>query len=86
VSAGTSPAGADHGSGAEGHRIVVLSLTVEKDDGSRIFDSWDLCECSVAAVRLRLGPPAHHTEATEAETIAAAQAVLRVPPDLGAAR
>jgi hypothetical protein len=74
---------ADHGSGAEGHRIVTLSLTVEKADGGRVFDSWELCECSVAAMRLRLGHPLYHTEATEAETIAAAQAVLRVPVDPG---
>jgi hypothetical protein len=76
-----------HGSGAEGHAVVTLSFTFDPGDGGRVFQSWDLCECSASPVRTRLltqiGPPDHETRASAAEVAATAQAVLRVPVDQG---
>jgi hypothetical protein len=62
--------------------VVTLSLSTELADGGRAYDSWDLCECSVAGLRIRLGDPAHQALATAEQVRKTAQAVL----DSGAAQ
>lgn len=75
-----------HGSGADGHNEITLALAIPLDGGGKLFESWNLCECSAGPLRNRLfeqvGPPDNTTRATAAEVTATTQAVLRVPADL----
>lgn len=65
-----------HGSGAQGHRRVALSLTTEQADGGSVHQSWDLCECSTAELQARLGPPDHEAVATAGQVREIAETVL----------
>ena len=61
------------------HGDATLSLTQETGDGGRLFQSWTICDCTLPALRARLGPPAHESVATAEAVRATADAVLRVP-------
>lgn len=62
-----------------GHGDATLSLTEETADGGHLYQSWIICECNLAGLRARLGPPEHETTATAESVLAAAQAVLNTP-------
>jgi hypothetical protein len=47
-----------------GHPDVTLSLTEERPDGGRVYQSWTICGCTLDGLRARLGPPEHESVAT----------------------
>lgn len=53
----------------ENHGNVVLSLTVDTPDGGSVHQSWSICDCTLPALRARLGPP-------HQETVASAEAKM----------
>lgn len=55
-----------------GHGEVTLSISRERLNGSRLFQSWTVCECTADVLQAQLGEPEHESVATReaAETIA----------------
>jgi hypothetical protein len=62
-----------------GHGEVTLSLVDKTADGGRTFQSWSICECSAARLRVALGTPQHEAVATAEAVRATGEAVLRQP-------
>jgi hypothetical protein len=62
-----------------GHGEATLSLTEERPDGSRLVQSWTVCECTAKGLRTRLGEPGWETVATREATEAIGAAVLSQP-------
>lgn len=63
----------------DAHPDVTLSLTEERPDGSRLFQSWTICACHLPALRARLGEPHHESVSTLEATEAIARTVLAQP-------
>ncbi len=63
----------------ESHGDATLSLTQETGGGGRLFQSWTICDCTLPALRERLGPPANESVATPEAVRATAEAVLQIP-------
>lgn len=62
-----------------GHGEADLTLAAKLPDGGLLFQTWTICECRLAGLRARLGPP-HQESAHTAETVrATGHAVLQVP-------
>jgi hypothetical protein len=57
-----------------GHGEATLSLTEVRPDGSRVTQSWTICDCTLPALRERWGPPAWESIADEATTRRIAEA------------
>jgi hypothetical protein len=64
-----------------GHGDVTLSFTRQQGDGSWLYQSWTVCECSPLVQRLSqvLGPAEHESVATDEAYRATGEAVLSVP-------
>lgn len=68
----------DHRTGP-GHGEAVLSLTEERPDGSRLVQSWTICDCALPALRARWGEPTWESVATKEATEQIAQTVQNQP-------
>lgn len=62
-----------------GHGEATLSLTEERPDGSRLHQSWTICDCTLPALRARWGAPAWESVATREATEAIGRTVLDQP-------
>lgn len=62
-----------------GHGDATLSLTEARPDGSRLHQSWTICDCTLPALRGRWGPPAVESVATAEASEAIGRAVLAQP-------
>lgn len=51
-----------------GHGEATLSLTEVKPDGTRVIQSWTICDCTLPALRARLGPSEWESTADEETT------------------
>lgn len=61
------------------HGETTLSLTEERPDGSRLVQSWTICDCTLPLLRARWGEPEWESVATKEATEEIGRTVLRQP-------
>jgi hypothetical protein len=61
-----------------GHGWGVFSITENTVDGTQVHQSWQVCGCTLGAIRAELGPPDHELLATAEQAAAVGHAVASV--------
>jgi hypothetical protein len=62
-----------------GHGEATLSLTEVRPDGSRLTQSWTICDCTLPQLRARWGAPGWKAVATKEATEEIGRTVLSQP-------
>lgn len=60
------------------HPSATLSLAERTTDGGMVFQSWEICACTLSQLRAQLGTPGSQALATAEQVEATGRAVLSV--------